>query len=583
MRGSLARMVAAADKPASLVLIDELFEAGHDRFLAEVLACTADKKLESLAPKWYADPRPWARAMLVAYVEEGCDRPRHRVLVKALLNLAEQHEDDELMGCFLRAFDRLVRHELRTRQGWDWSSRQHTTFRYLKRVEPPRSRPRETQALWKHGDYRFASPWFSTTTRRYLRRRAYRWFRMLGYRDRERFFAGVMAALARYRDEDFEKSEQLLDAYGLMSLLYHHSDVLVRDSHRLHVASGRTLAELEPAPVHPEAWRGRAEPMLRLLARSECLFIRRFVVRWLEREEAEALRGLDARSLVPLAKSAHGDVRAFAVRLLENASGLGALPIADWLALLALDDPEVLSIVCRLVEAHVDPSRLSLEQCVTLACARSAPVAELGFAWTKARTIADGEALQEVMALARAEAPKVREEAALWLLELVTGSLGTAEHLRDLIDAPHADVRAEALAVMEREARFRDAPGLWLALSESPYPDVLQALVRHLSEREKALPSGRIEHIWATVLLSVHRGNRAKRSALRQIAERIARRPERAETLLPILRVALRSVREAERNAALASVCRAAFENPSLRGAIAEHVPELVLFPEASA
>ena len=44
--------------------------------------------------------------------------------------------------------------------------------------------------------------------------------------------------------------------------------------------------------------------------------------------------------------------------------------------------------------------------------------------------------------------------------------------------------------------------------------------------------------------------------------------PGRADELLPIFRVALRSVREAERRVALAEVARAAFEAPELEAKI---------------
>src|SRR5690606_10580384 len=150
---------------------------------------------------------------------------------------------------------------------------------------------------------------------------------------------------------------------------------------------------------------------------------------------------------------------------------------------------------------------LDRAQCVKLACARAAPVAELGLAWLKDKPVPDAAALAELMPLAGAEVAHVRTEAVRWLLERVCGEPGTAEHLRELIDARHADVRAEALAAMRREARFADSAALWLALSESPYPDVLSALIAHLGEREKALPAGRVEHVWATTLLGVHRGS----------------------------------------------------------------------------
>lgn len=575
-------MAEVRDKPASSILLDELFEAGEDRFLDEVLASTSDAKLKSLAPKWIADRRPWARRILLAYVDDGCDRPRHRALVKALLNLAEARHDDELMAHFLRAFDGLVRHELESKQHYDWPTRRYRTFRAPVRIVPARKRKKGEAALWNYQLGRFAAPFFSMRTRRYLRRRAFRYFRLLGYRDRTRFFQAATTALALYRDDDLQKPEQILDVYGLTSLLYYGSPILRRDWKSIRVEDGHTLAELEPAPVHAEAWRGHAEALLRVLFRSDSLFVRRFLVRWLEREEREALAGIDAAKLKPLLLSPHGDVRLFAVRLLESASGLGAMPIADWLELLELDDLEVLPILCRLVEEHVDPARLDLLEVVKLACAGPAPVAELGFRWLSARPVRDRDALHVVMQLADAEAPFVRTLAVRWLLELVKGELGTAEHLRDLIDARHADVRQEALPLMS-EPRFADAKALWLALSESPYPDVTRFLVSHLDAREKALPKGRIEHVWATTLLSVHGGSRQKRAALRQIVERVVRDPDRADALLPLLRVALRSVREAERRDALAAVCRVAFERPALRRAIGEHVPELALFAEARA
>jgi hypothetical protein len=81
----------------------------------------------------------------------------------------------------------------------------------------------------------------------------------------------------------------------------------------------------------------------------------------------------------------------------------------------------------------------------------------------------------------------------------------------------------------------------------------------------------------------VHRGGRAKRGALNQIADRIARRPAEAEALLPLLAIALRSVRAPEQRTALAAVARAAIREPALRGAVARALPELKLSGEVAA
>src|SRR5262249_23333403 len=102
-------------------------------------------------------------------------------------------------------------------------------------------------------------------------------------------------------------------------------------------------------------------------------------------------------------------------------------------------------------------------------------------------------------------------------------------------------------------------------------------LVRHLEEREAAFAPETLRHVWVTILLGVHRGGRAKRAALRQVAERIARRPAEAAGLLPLLAVALRSVRPPERRTALAAVVRASFLEPKLREAIARELPEIIL------
>ena len=93
-------MAKANTRATSNLLLDEHFDAGDDRFLDEVLPCTQGKKLKSLVEKWYRDTRPFARRTLLQYVDDGCDRPHHRALVKGLFKLAEKSRDDELVGRF---------------------------------------------------------------------------------------------------------------------------------------------------------------------------------------------------------------------------------------------------------------------------------------------------------------------------------------------------------------------------------------------------------------------------------------------------------------------------------------------------
>jgi hypothetical protein len=81
-------------------------------------------------------------------------------------------------------------------------------------------------------------------------------------------------------------------------------------------------------------------------------------------------------------------------------------------------------------------------------------------------------------------------------------------------------------------------------------------------------------------LLSINRGSRAKPRALTQLAERCVSHPDDASRLLPLLRVALRSVRAPERRAAIAVLTRAVLARPELRALVQRELPELVLGSE---
>ena len=122
--------------------------------------------------------------MLLAYVDDGCDRPNHRPLVKAIFKRAEKAADDELMGHFLVAFDRIARRKLVKRSSYDAQSRTVTEYHEL--VDMPRI-PRSSPKDPKRAPYVPNSDRFSLKTRHHLQRRAWRYFRKLGYRDAPRY------------------------------------------------------------------------------------------------------------------------------------------------------------------------------------------------------------------------------------------------------------------------------------------------------------------------------------------------------------------------------------------------------------
>jgi hypothetical protein len=77
------------------------------------------------------------------------------------------------------------------------------------------------------------------------------------------------------------------------------------------------------------------------------------------------------------------------------------------------------------------------------------------------------------------------------------------------------------------------------------------------------------------VLLGVHRGGRQKLKAVREIADAVAATPESAAQLLPVLGVAVRSVRGPEMRAGLGAVMSLLARRPELGDAVRARLPEL--------
>ncbi|MBK8256334.1 MAG: hypothetical protein IPK82_27155 [Polyangiaceae bacterium] len=554
----------------STLLVQEFFESGDSRFMDELLRSTAAKKLKALADRWYTDPRPFARDALLVYIDDGCDRPHHRPLVKALLKKAEAAADDEALAHFVVAFDRLIVRKIVTVAGWNYQTKTSTKSAHIS------------------GDKRFGAaaktdlqPHFSLRTRRYLQRRAVRYFRKIAKTDLARYGRGVRLVTSLYRDENLDSAQKLLDSWGLLHILYGRSPVLSRVPRGIVLAPSRALGELTPAPIYPSAWKNCLGDLVTLLKKARSYTVRSFVLTLLQTEYASQLGTIAPLRLRALLLSPHEEVQNFAANLLKNARDIHLLPVADWLDLLKVESPTALETVCELVKKHVSPGRLTLAECVALGCQRPAPVAELGLAWARSKKLSTEADLVTLLAFSKAECAKVRAEAATFVKDVLQKSLATRpEHVRDFLDSRYSDVRGAAFDLMTHDPRFRDAALLWSALAESPYDDVRTFLLRHVQTRgEKAHP-GSLTAVWSTVLLGIARGSRTKRRALGQVAHEVASHPEKADELLPLLGVALRSVRPPERRAAVSAVAQAAANSPALTAAITRRLPEIIIKPE---
>ncbi|MFO0617488.1 MAG: hypothetical protein U0414_33135 [Polyangiaceae bacterium] len=565
-------------EPPPWILIEELFESGADDFLPRLLRFDDEPRLARLAPRWLTDPRPWARRALLAYIDDGCDRWGHRGLVKRLFQGAEAAQDDELMGHFLVAFDRLIVRIFGDRKrpasrgtagrrprpaGLVVLSDPFVRLRAARRGDPSKSK--------KTGrPERFARP-----TRRYLARRAWRYFRVLGYRDPKRYGTAIRGALRLYEDASLRTPLRLLDAWGLLHALFHESEVLRWGSKVIDVETGRTLAELVPSPRFPAAWEGAFDEIVVLLATARSRTVRGVVAKILEDKYSAELRAMSVRELLLLLESEHEEAQRLGILLLATARGGAALAVDDWLRLLRVPNVDVTTAVVSALRAHLDPSRLGLAERIDLAMARVARVAELGAEWL-AQPAPTRDDVPALLRLRDAPVPSVRARSLDLLRALIERDGAKSEWIRELVDARLADARALGLALLEKEARHRDDPALFLALVESPFADVQAYAVRE-AERwlARAPASTDLRSLWATLVLSANRGSREKLTALRQIVGVMDRGA--ADDLVPLLAVALRSVRGPERLAALSAVASAAVRNPSVRRALAQAAPELAI------
>jgi hypothetical protein len=632
------------------LVLEEMLERGDPAFALALRSFHDAEVLASFAARWFKDSRAASRRLLLDYLDQPPNAFRHEPLVKRLFKQAESAGDDELMARFLVLFDRSIRREEHRRRHYEfrtlktaaeaqallaaWQSmgfdhvgswqdgqgRVHVhgvwsepILRSQPGTEMPRDRPKyrsprtgerlsdlETdRAFWlrKSLDGE-ALParirerverlrLFSSATRQYLRRRAWRYFRRLGRNDPGRYVRAVAQALARYRDEDVPDGLALIDNWGLIHILFHRSPVLVARPAGWVPAEGRTLSELTPAPIYEPLWEQEPRAIVDVLLAARCRPVRQWAIAMIRRHEA-ARATIRLEELLDLLGRDDPDVVALAAEWLREAKGLDAVDAGRWLALVETVNPAALAVIAELMRRHVDARELTLEQIVCLAASRPVPLARLGLEWLQTTELHDEAGCRTVLSLAEAECASVRPEIARFVCgRLAAWSRFEPDWMLELMDSRHADVRTEAIAWFRGEPRACENVALWRRLLESPYDDVRVALVADLESRVKGRDMDRLASLeldpealrllWASVLLSIHRGSRAKPTVVRQLVRRIERRPEETASLLPLLAVALRSSRGPERRAGLAGIAGLVARRAEAAALVSASFPELKL------
>jgi hypothetical protein len=568
----------------SMLLVEECFAGEDSRFVEELRRVDNLKLLAAFAERWKHDPRPWARQQMFAYLDLPLDRPGHQPIVKRLFKQAEEDHDDELMARFLVAFDRNVRRVISNRWVWNSSLRGGSQVEVLataRDVIPlpgntyidPATGSRVPKRVPRNGHL------FKYRTRYYLRRRAWRYFRKIGFGKPEAYPAAISRALALYRDEDFPKGENILDSWSLMHACFGEHPALEFGADHPKLKESHSFSELSSAPAFPDTWKKpESAPLLfNLLFQAQSRLIRVWARQSLERDHASHTATVE--ELLQLLDHDDAEVQQFGARLLANAPGLATMPVSSWLRLLQTRNTEALALICEVFLKHVSSERLSLAQMVELACTRPVPVARLGLRFLQGRTIQSAEERAAITGVADTRCGAVAGDLTAWAL----GILGQRDvYLCDQVVRFFDSLQEEA-----REAAWNwliaenspglDDPVLWSRLIETPFPDLRLRIVDFLereSERRASLPQD-LKSLWTTVLLGVHRGGRQKAKAVRQIGEAIVNDAAHAESLLPVLAVAVRSVRSPEARAGLAAVMTALERRPELAELVHRFLPEL--------
>lgn len=582
-----------------------------------------------------AHRRQFARKALFSYLDLPLNAYRHEPLVKRLFKFAEKAGDDEAMAHFLVLFDRSLRRVRRHRRRYVHDSF-GTREQAQARVHQLEDQGAENANMYEQGRNRFyvyallPEEWtglprnttmptketalgiklghfprfrfedmtesqrkklevyrlFSSHTRHYLRRRTWRYFRQLAKEHPERYVRAVVQALELYRDADAPDGLALLDNWGLIHILFHHCPALVAKANGWRVAQGHTLKELQPAPYFAEQWQSSPRVLLDLLGKAKARPVRQWTLKLLHREGATLLAQLPLREVLPLLAHEDAEIASWAAAAVKGRDDLKQVTPDQWRQLLEKAPPLAMDMLADLATTHLNPERLSLAEAASWAESRPLPLAKLGLHYLRGKTPTTVDECQQLLRLTDAEAEPIRPALMQWLRGVLSVSTYfRSEWVLELLDSRHDDVRREGWAWLQAEPRARDEISLWPKLLETPYDDLKFAFLGELEQRAQKLPgllpanavldADLLRQLWASVLLNIHRGNRAKPAVLAQMLRRLEKHPSDADPLLPLVAVALRSLRGPEWRAGLAGVVQLVQKQPDMQERIRAAVPEL--------
>lgn len=553
----------ARERPISSLVLAELYDSADGRFLEEISKVPENAKaFVGVIERWKKDTRPWARRLRIEYVKQNWPRESPRLIYKRLFKQAWHDADHELMAAFLVQFDRMIRRKRSKRYRWDAGA---VEIREVL-VVPPSSNPSR----------------FSIRTRHYMRRRAWCYFRKLGHKQPADYLPAISNALLQYTDDDVRAGENLLDNWGLMHACFGKSDQLIFTARHTNILSDGSLSQMSAAPRFEKLWKKSEgfSTLLALVVEAQSRTIRVWAIQLLKHLHAGRLPSISAQTLLSLIDHHDSDVSTFGADLLENSETVGSFPMQTWMELLNAKNPIVVEKIATAFRRFVTFERVTLSQAVELASRVSVPVATLGLEILQSREFRKAEEFDQLANLARARCAAVGEQIARFALSFLNRSgIYQVDQVIGFFDSALQSMRDGAFSQLQPGTPAEVDPAFWARLFESPYDDVRQQLVARLQERT-TIPGASIDSLallWRMVLLNIHRGGRTKLIALRQISDRAMADATNAKSILPILVIAIRSVRQPEVRHGLAAIVTILERSPELRDEVKRLLPELEL------
>lgn len=582
---------------SSRIMLEELFAARDDRFLDHFRKIRSAKYLAAFVNRWVKDSNDWSREQIKTYLLGNLNLPGHEVVVRRIFKHFEAANDHNMLGVLMVAFDRTVRRSICTTHHYDWKLRKSWRTQRIfavpnKTHQDEFNRTQEYQYRGQQRSYplpdrrnKSSNMLFSHRTRNYFRRAAWRHFRFLSYRDPKVYIQEICKALSHYVDGDFEEGLNIIDNWSLMHACYFKHDAIKFGAVHTHLVDGHSLSELTAKPYQPELWSSpeAATSLLNLLTSASSTLVRIWSMELLQDKHGDRLENLDLKIVVQLINSPDALIQEFAARAFENHSALPTITVEQWLELLDTADPAVAPVIADAMRKHVTEQRLENSQLIKLCCAKPHAVSSLGFELLQQRDNRQLVPASDLTGLADCDCTTMAGEITPWALDRIAArGPYSADLVIPFFDVLMRPTRVAATAWLKGSSSAYQDPKLWVQLVESPFDDVRIQLVEMLAFRQRRpdLEQGEMTPVWVSVILGVHRGSRTKPKAIAQLADEISRKPGSADDLLPVIGVALRSIRGPEMRYALAALARLSQDSPELRTKVESHFRE-VEFVEA--